>query len=108
MGENCRINGGVVVGNKDSQANIAVIGNNVRLSIGCKIIGKIFIGDNAIVAPNSVVIKDVPSGAVVSGVPAIIIKKMDKQILWITYLKAIYVIFVFLLVLCSSMSLFHH
>lgn len=77
MGENCRINGGVVVGNKDSQANIAVIGNNVRLSIGCKIIGKIVVGDNAIVAPNSVVIKDVPSGAVVSGVPAIIIKNNE-------------------------------
>lgn len=74
MGEYCRVNGGVVVGNKDSQENIATIGNNVRLSIGSKIIGKITIGDNAIVAPNSVVIKDIPAGAVVSGIPAVRIK----------------------------------
>ena len=31
-------------------------------------------GNNAIVAPNSVVIKDVPENAIVSGVPAQIIK----------------------------------
>lgn len=75
MGDYCRVNGGVVVGNKDSQENISTIGNNVRLSVGSKIIGKIIIGDNAIIAPNSVVIKDVPNSSIVSGVPALIIKQ---------------------------------
>lgn len=75
MGCLCTVNGGVVVGNKNSQENIATIGNNVRLSVGCKVIGKITLGDGAVVAPNTVVIKDVPAGAVVSGVPAVIIKQ---------------------------------
>ena len=47
----------------------------VELAIGAKVIGKVAIGDNVIVAPNSVVIKDVPSDVVVSGVPAVIIKR---------------------------------
>lgn len=74
MGENCIISSGVIVGNKGGQENIPIVGNNVELCIGCKIIGKIKIGDNAIVAPNSVVIKDVPDNAIVSGIPAIVIK----------------------------------
>ena len=79
MGNNCIIAGGVVVGNKGSQDNRAIIGNNVELTLGCKVIGKVCIGDNSIVAPNSVVIKDVPANAVVSGVPALIIKLEGKS-----------------------------
>lgn len=74
MGDWCTVNGGVVVGNKGKQENIATIGNRVDLAIGCKVIGKVTIGDNAVIAPNSVVVKDVPANAVVSGVPAQIIK----------------------------------
>lgn len=74
MGDWCTVNGGVVVGNKGKQENIATIGSHVDLAIGCKVIGKVTIGDNAVVAPNSVVVKDVPANAVVSGVPAQIIK----------------------------------
>lgn len=44
-----------------------------------KIIGKIKIGDNAVVCPNSVVIKDVPANAIVSGVPAQIVKIKECQ-----------------------------
>ena len=50
------------------------INNHVDLTTGCKTIGPISIGDNTIVAPNSVVFKDVPEGAVVSGIPAKILK----------------------------------
>lgn len=74
MGDNCIVTGGVVVGNKGSQDNRATIGDHVELTLGCKVIGKVNIGNHAIVAPNSVVIKDVPDKAVVSGVPAKIIK----------------------------------
>ena len=74
MGDYCIVTGGVVVGNKGSQDNRAIIGDHVELTLGSKVIGKVTIGDYAIVAPNSVVIKDVPSKAVVSGVPAKIIK----------------------------------
>ena len=47
---------------------------NVSLCAGCKKIGKVRIGDNAVIAPNSVVVKDVPANAVVSGIPATILK----------------------------------
>lgn len=70
MGKYCRMNAGVLVGNKDNQSNDATIGNNVSLSAGCKVIGKIIIGDNVIVAPNAVVTKNVPDNSVVAGVPA--------------------------------------
>jgi acetyltransferase-like isoleucine patch superfamily enzyme len=35
------------------------------------------VGDNAVIAPNSVVIKDVPANAIVSGIPARIIKMKE-------------------------------
>lgn len=79
MGDYCTVSAGVIVGNKGSQENRATIGNNVELTIGCKIIGKIKIGDNAVVCPNSVVIKDVPANAIVSGVPAQIVKIKECQ-----------------------------
>ena len=77
MGDFCSVSSGVVVGNKGSQDNRAIIGNNVELTIGCKIIGKVVLGNNVIVAPNSVVIKSIPDNAVVSGVPAKIIKARE-------------------------------
>lgn len=74
MGNYCTITQGVVLGKKRGKENRPIVGNNVHLLLGCKVLGKIHVGDNSWVAPNSVVIKDVPEGCVVSGVPAIIIK----------------------------------
>ena len=42
-------------------------------------IGRIIIGNNVIVAPNAVVVKDVPDNAIVGGVPATIIKISGKS-----------------------------
>lgn len=77
MGDFCSVSSVVVVGNKGSQDNRAIIGNNVGLTIGCKVIGKVVLGNNVIVAPNSVVIKNIPDNAVVSGVPAKVIKARE-------------------------------
>lgn len=74
MGDWCIVNGGVVVGNKAKQEYISTIGNYVELCIGCKVIGNVMIGDNVVVAPNSVVVKDVPAKAIVSGIPAEVIR----------------------------------
>lgn len=74
IGNYCKINSGVVVGSKHDNTELAVIGDNVELAIGCKVIGKIKIGNNVTVAPNAVVVKDVPDNAIVGGVPAKIIK----------------------------------
>lgn len=42
-------------------------------------IGNIHIGDNAIIAAGSVVVKDVPENAIVAGNPARIIKYRDAK-----------------------------
>lgn len=75
MGNYCRMNAGVIVGNKDNQLEVATIGNNVSLSAGCKVFGRINIGNNVVIAPNAVVTKNVPDNCVVAGIPAKIIKK---------------------------------
>ena len=75
MGKNCSANSGVVIGNNGGQDRIATIGDNVSISVGAKVIGDVRIGNNVVVAPNTVVIKDVPNNCIVSGVPAKIIKR---------------------------------
>lgn len=75
MGENCIISTGCVLGNKGGvKGGKPIIGNNVEIAVGAKVIGNVRIGNNVIIAPNSVVIKDIPDNAIVSGVPAKIIK----------------------------------
>lgn len=49
-----------------------VIGNNVTIFAGAALIGAIRVGDNAVVAANAVVVKDVPANCVAVGVPATI------------------------------------
>lgn len=72
IGKNLTIYPGVTVG--ASKGGVPTIGNNVFLGLGSKVFGEITIGDNVIVAPNAVVVKDVPDNCVVAGVPAKIIK----------------------------------
>ena len=75
MGKNCSVTSGVVCGNKNNDNTLRpTIGDNVDLTVGCKIIGNINIGDNVLVAPNSVVVKDIPNNTVVSGIPAVFLK----------------------------------
>ena len=80
IGNYCSANAGVIVGNKGGQDKTATIGNNVTLTIGCKVIGKVTIGNNVIVAPNSVVVKDIPDDCVVSGIPAKVIKRNGVKV----------------------------
>lgn len=56
-----------------------IIGNNVDFGVNVICIGNITIGDNAIIAAGSVVVKDVPENAVVAGNPAKVIKYRDKN-----------------------------
>jgi serine O-acetyltransferase len=47
-----------------------VLGDDVRVAAGAKILGPVAVGDGARVGLNAVVVKDVPPGATVEGVPA--------------------------------------
>ncbi len=73
FGDNCRIRNGVSVGLRRVESPCApVIGNNVDIGAGAKLLGAITIGDNVLIGANAVVITDVPSNSIAIGVPAII------------------------------------
>lgn len=80
IGKNCTVSAGVIVGKNGSDEKRPIIGDNVDLSVGSKIIGKVRIGNNTIVAPNSVVVKDCPENSIVSGVPAKVICVNGKKV----------------------------
>jgi len=75
VGKNCLITPEVVIGTKHTFDNVPTIGDNVEIALRAKIIGKVSIGNNVVIAPNLVVVKDIPDNCVVSGIPAKIIKK---------------------------------
>lgn len=78
IGENCRIHAGVNIGANAGENEAAIIGNNVYIGPGAKIIGNINIGDNVVIGANAVVTNDVPDGVTVGGVPARIISSNDS------------------------------
>ena len=80
MGNHCQVNGGCVIGKKFNNENRAIIGDGVELCVGSKVIGRVNVGSHSIIAPNSVVIKNVDDFSVVSGIPAKIIKKNERNV----------------------------
>jgi len=75
IGDNCNISQGVTIGqvNRGPRKGFPVLGNNVYVGPGAKIIGNVRIGDNVAIGANAVVTHDVPNNAVVVGVPSRII-----------------------------------
>jgi serine O-acetyltransferase len=73
FGDNCRIRNGVVIGLKNIEDIVApVIGNNVDIGAGAKILGDIKIGNNVMIGANAVVICNVPDNSIAVGVPAVV------------------------------------
>ena len=73
FGDNCRIRNGVVVGLRHVEDKRApVIGNNVDIGAGAKVLGPIRIGNNVLIGANAVVLCDVPDDSVAVGVPAVV------------------------------------
>jgi serine O-acetyltransferase len=73
FGDNCRIRNGVVVGlRRVDEPSAPVIGDNVDIGAGAKILGPISIGNNVAIGANAVVLVDVPDNCVAAGVPAVI------------------------------------
>ena len=60
---------GVIIGSVRGKG-IPIIGNNVFIGAGAKILGNVKVGDYSFICPNTVVVKDVESGSVVSGIPS--------------------------------------
>lgn len=72
MGKNCSVIQDVTIGMRNEHA-FPIIGDNVTIGPGARVLGGIHIGDGAYIAANSVVISDVPPCATAVGIPAKII-----------------------------------
>lgn len=68
LGRRCRIHNDVCIGKLDGAA--PTIGDDVWIGPGAKLFGGITVGDGAAIGANAVVLKDVPAGVTVAGVPA--------------------------------------
>lgn len=69
IGKNVTIFQQVTIGDSEvgDKLGSPIIGNGVLLGAGCKIIGPVSVGDNAVIGANAVVTKDVPSNVTVVG-----------------------------------------
>ena len=56
-----------------------VIGNNVQIGAGAKIIGGVRISEGAVIGANAVVITDIPARCLAVGVPAKVKNRYDRQ-----------------------------
>ena len=75
IGKNCNINQNVTIGqeNRGKRKGTPTIGDEVWIGANAVIVGKITIGNNVLIAPNTFVNFDVPSNSIVIGNPAKII-----------------------------------
>lgn len=75
IGKNVSIHQGVTIGRvfAGKNAGVPTIGDNVVIFAGAKLLGRINIGDNA------VVIKDVPANCIVAGAPAKVISEDSRK-----------------------------
>ena len=76
IGDNCLVYQGVTLGGtgKDIGKRHPTLGNNVMVGSGAKVLGPFRVGDNARIAANAVVLREVPEGATVVGVPGRIVR----------------------------------
>lgn len=74
IGEQCNVAQNVTIGmeNRGSRKGCPIIGNKVWIGANSVIVGKVIIGDDVLIAPNSFINCDVPSHSVVFGNPCII------------------------------------
>jgi serine O-acetyltransferase len=82
IGDDVLMYQGVVLGGTSlkKEKRHPTIGNNVVIGAGAILLGPIKVGDGAKIGAGSVVIKDVPEGTTVVGVPARVVEKREKKI----------------------------
>lgn len=84
IGENCTILQGVTLGTSEPDMGFTVserpvIGNEVLIGAGAKVIGRVMVGDHARIGANAVVLRDVPAHALAVGVPATIVDRQPRD-----------------------------
>ena len=81
IGDNVTLYQGVTLGGtgKEQGKRHPTIGNNVMISTGAKVLGSFKIGDNSKIGAGSVVLKEVPPGSTVVGVPGQVVKRNNQS-----------------------------
>lgn len=68
VGRRCWVNQNVSIGHSD-EGVVKSLGDNVRVAVGAVVLGPISIGNDVVIGANAVVLRDVPDGLTVVGVP---------------------------------------
>lgn len=82
IGDNCTIYQGVTLGGtgKDTGKRHPTLGNNVMVGAGAKVLGPFYVGDNAKIASNAVVLKEVPANSTAVGIPARVVSVNNRRV----------------------------
>ena len=73
VGDDVMLYHGVTLGGRSLQRGVKrhpTVGDRVTIGTGARVLGDIEIGDDVQIGANSVVVKDIPAGAVATGIPA--------------------------------------
>jgi serine O-acetyltransferase len=81
IGDDCTIYHGVTLGGTSwlKGKRHPTLGNDVVVGAGAKVLGPITIGDGARIGSNAVVVKSIPNGSTVVGVPGRIVKRTATE-----------------------------
>lgn len=88
IGETCEIGDDVVIyqgvtlggSGKEKGKRHPTIGSNVVIGSGAKVLGSFKVGDQANIGANSVVLKEVPPGSTVVGIPGKVVRQDGKRL----------------------------
>lgn len=86
IGKNCNISHGVTIGrayDKNGKAGRPELGDRVWVGTGAVLVGKIKVGSNVLIAPNTFLNVDVPDNSIAIGNPAKIIARENPTKLYI-------------------------
>ena len=71
VGKNCMLHGANVIGNMGNDLKAPVIGDNVRLGAGAKVLGDVYIADDVQIGAGAIVLHSCyEKGALLVGIPA--------------------------------------
>lgn len=81
IGDDVTLYQGVTLGGtgKDSGKRHPTIGNRVIVSSGAKVLGPFKVGDDVKIGSGSIVLKEIPSGCTVVGIPGKIVKRYGES-----------------------------
>jgi serine O-acetyltransferase len=84
IGRNALIYHGVTLGAKEMDINYCpemrpIVGDNVIIGSGAKVLGGIIIGNNVVIGANAVVTHSIPDNATVGGIPARVLRTKGRK-----------------------------